>query len=356
MRHGGIIACPPARPPDCLRGSALALAAHALDPHCPSRGCPGAAAEEFTVDELCRWWLRLLVCPTADALVVSLASPAALAAAQASSQLPAAVARPRGVHPAGLVAPPALAFRAVQAAGMHAAALHALGRQGQLCRPAVHPPALPPARPAPRPSLSPARCCRRLPGILQAAHVHVPHSKVLSWQTLTAGDLERHCSGAGEDEGGDAAAQHMRRLAGAGLALLQQLLGALGALGPGRYLLAHAPGEPTCCLFKALPAEAAEAVQVGGRGEGELVPSSSGASQARRGGWADFSNSQVACRTHAGHRHGLALLRGTSQPSSGPRCCPRPRCCCRATPRRCPAAQPWRSPAPYTTCMQARRR
>ncbi|KAL4457520.1 hypothetical protein ABPG75_012385 [Micractinium tetrahymenae] len=124
---------------------------------------PEEEREEFTVDELCCWWLRLSVCPTADALL--------------------------------------------------------------------------------------------------AAHVHVPHSKLLSCQALTAADLERHCSGAGKDDGGEAASRHMRRLAGAGLALLQQLLGALGALPPGRYLLAHAPGEPTCCLFKALSPEAAAAVE-----------------------------------------------------------------------------------------------
>ncbi|KAL4440696.1 hypothetical protein ABPG77_000405 [Micractinium sp. CCAP 211/92] len=124
---------------------------------------PEEESEEFTVDELCRWWLRLHICPTADALL--------------------------------------------------------------------------------------------------AAHVHVPHSKLLSCQTLTAADLELHCSGGSEEDGGEAASRHMRRLAGAGLALLHQLLGALGALGPGRYLLAHAPGEPTCCLFKALSEEAAEAVE-----------------------------------------------------------------------------------------------
>lgn len=112
---------------------------------------------------------------------------------------------------------------------------------------------------------TPAVYCRQLRSP-QAAHVHVPHSKLLSCQTLTAADLELHCSGGSEESGGEAASRHMRRLAGAGLALLHQLLGALGALGPGRYLLAHAPGEPTCCLFKALSEEAAEAVEVTGRG------------------------------------------------------------------------------------------
>lgn len=46
----------------------------------PRNGC--MAAEEFTVDELCRWWLRLHICPTADALLVSLARPAASAVAR----------------------------------------------------------------------------------------------------------------------------------------------------------------------------------------------------------------------------------------------------------------------------------
>ncbi len=124
---------------------------------------------------------------------------------------------------------------------------------------------------------TPAVYCRQLRSP-QAAHVHVPHSKLLSCQTLTAADLELHCSGGSEEDGGEAASRHMRRLAGAGLALLHQLLGALGALGPGRYLLAHAPGEPTCCLFKALSEEAAEAVEVTGRGAGGMW----GAQQRRR--------------------------------------------------------------------------
>ncbi|GAB4822948.1 hypothetical protein N2152v2_009994 [Parachlorella kessleri] len=42
----------------------------------------------------------------------------------------------------------------------------------------------------------------------------------------------------------------------AGLRFVHSVLGALGALPPGRYLLTHAPQDASCCLFKALPGEA----------------------------------------------------------------------------------------------------
>ena len=78
---------------------------------------------------------------------------------------------------------------------------------------------------------------------MQAAHVHVPHNRLLATDLLTAADLEEQSGSAGR----------LRHLGRAGLALLQQLLQKLGGLPAGRYLLAHAPGDSACCLFKALP-------------------------------------------------------------------------------------------------------
>ena len=97
--------------------------------------------------------------------------------------------------------------------------------------------------------------------------MHVWHSRLLSAEALTAADLEQLSLADHEREslsGGAAAAAaaRMRLVAGVGLALLQQLLQLLGRMPPGRYLLAHSPGEDTCCLFKALPPEAADAVEV----------------------------------------------------------------------------------------------
>jgi hypothetical protein len=39
--------------------------------------------------------------------------------------------------------------------------------------------------------------------------------------------------------------------------LLQRLLGLLGGLSAGRYLLTHAPGSTSVCVFAALPEEVA---------------------------------------------------------------------------------------------------
>lgn len=86
------------------------------------------------------------------------------------------------------------------------------------------------------------------------AHAHVPLSKVVATETLTAADIER-------EAGGGAAGT--RDLAGSGLALLQQLLAVLGKQEPGSYLLTHSPGEDTCLLFRALPPKLAETMQVG---------------------------------------------------------------------------------------------
>lgn len=93
---------------------------------------------------------------------------------------------------------------------------------------------------------------------LLAAHVHVPHSRLLTSERLTAGDIEGLCGGA----------PRMRALAAAGLAMLQGLLRELGRQPPGRYLLTHVPYEQQCCLFRAVPAEVAQYAQVGGPSEG----------------------------------------------------------------------------------------
>ena len=83
---------------------------------------------------------------------------------------------------------------------------------------------------------------------MQAAHVHVPQNKLLATHLLTAADLDEQSGSAGK----------LRHLGAAGLALLQQLLQELGGLPAGNYLLAHAPGDVTCCLFKALPPDMQE--------------------------------------------------------------------------------------------------
>jgi hypothetical protein len=83
---------------------------------------------------------------------------------------------------------------------------------------------------------------------MQAAHVHVPQNKLMATDLLTAADLDEQSGSAGK----------LRHLGAAGLALLQQLLQELGGLPAGQYLLAHAPGDPACCLFKALPADMQE--------------------------------------------------------------------------------------------------
>lgn len=92
---------------------------------------------------------------------------------------------------------------------------------------------------------------------LLAAHVNVPHSRLLSGERLTAGDIEGLCGGAA----------CVRRLEAAGLSMLQGLLRELGRQKPGRYLLTHAPYEQQCCLFRAVPAEVMEHTQVGGRAQ-----------------------------------------------------------------------------------------
>ncbi|PRW56140.1 zinc finger domain containing [Chlorella sorokiniana] len=111
-----------------------------------------------------------------------------------------------------------------------------------------------------------------------AAHVHVPHSRLLSAERLTAGDLEQLIGGA----------PRMRQLAAAGLAMLQGLLRELGRQPPGRYLLTHVPYEEQCCLFRAVPAEVAEYAQ------GPLPPLPCSPSTASAGAVYDL---------HAAHEH-----------------------------------------------------
>ena len=97
--------------------------------------------------------------------------------------------------------------------------------------------------------------------LLQVAHVHIPHAKLLCTERLSAADLEAQCSSAGGgsgvgSEGGASGGSRLQDLARVGLGWLQEdLLQRLGDLPPGQYLLAHAPREPTACLYKALPPE-----------------------------------------------------------------------------------------------------
>lgn len=93
------------------------------------------------------------------------------------------------------------------------------------------------------------------PGVaaVHVAHAQVPLGRLLVCDGQSAGQLEAR-AGAGR----------LRQLAGAGLRGLEQLLRALGRQPPGRYLLAHAPEDATCCLFRALPPELAEGFTVGG--------------------------------------------------------------------------------------------
>lgn len=92
------------------------------------------------------------------------------------------------------------------------------------------------------------------------ARVQVLHSRLISTERLSAGDLEQLVGSA------VGYAARMRQLAGAGLGMLQALLLELAQQKPGRYLLVHAPNEDQCCLFRALPPDVEASVQVGGQG------------------------------------------------------------------------------------------
>lgn len=94
-----------------------------------------------------------------------------------------------------------------------------------------------------------------------AAHVNVPHSRLLSAERLASADLEQLIGGTAR----------MRQLAAAGLAMLQGLLRELGRQPPGRYLLTHVPYEEQCCLFRAVPAEVAEYAQARPREGGPVI-------------------------------------------------------------------------------------
>ncbi|KAI3436542.1 hypothetical protein D9Q98_005958 [Chlorella vulgaris] len=90
------------------------------------------------------------------------------------------------------------------------------------------------------------------------AHVHVLKGKLMCCETLTAPAIEQLLSGEGSAPAEAAAV--IRRLAASGLAFLQQLLALLREQSPGQYLLTHSPGDPSCCLYRALPREMEEAL------------------------------------------------------------------------------------------------
>ena len=68
----------------------------------------------------------------------------------------------------------------------------------------------------------------------------MPQSKVLACERLSQADLRQHLAGLPTS---------------AALQFVHGVLSMLVTLAPGRYLLTHAPHDPTVCLFKALPEE-----------------------------------------------------------------------------------------------------